>query len=91
MLTAAERSILRRKLEQYEGRFPHMYQDTAGYLTVGVGHLLATADAKRLAFVTSSSARATTQQIALDYESVAAQPAGQYAARYKPFCKLQLP
>lgn len=30
MLTAAERSILRRKLEQYEGRFDHMYLDTAG-------------------------------------------------------------
>lgn len=28
------------KLEQYEGRVPHLYLDTKGYVTVGVGHML---------------------------------------------------
>lgn len=92
MLTAAERSILRRKLEQYEGRFDHMYLDTDGNVTVGVGHLLATVDeAKRLAFVTAANGKATAQQIAEDYAHVAAQAKGQYAGKYKPFCKLSLP
>ena len=31
---------LKKKLFQYEGKIPHMYLDTKGYVTVGIGHLL---------------------------------------------------
>lgn len=31
---------LRKLLELHEGRVPHAYQDSLGYLTIGVGHLI---------------------------------------------------
>jgi GH24 family phage-related lysozyme (muramidase) len=34
------KTILRAKLEKYEGRVNHMYLDTMGHVTIGVGHLL---------------------------------------------------
>lgn len=40
MATEAEKLTLRGKLEKYEGLIEHMYLDTKGYVTVGVGHLL---------------------------------------------------
>lgn len=40
MLTAMEKQILRKNLEKYEGRIEHMYKDTKGFITVGVGHLI---------------------------------------------------
>lgn len=92
MLTAAERSILRRKLEQYEGRVPHMYLDTDGNVTVGVGHLLAAAEAARkLPFLTGSHRRATPEQISDEYEDVATRPVGYTASWYSRFTELLLP
>lgn len=43
MLTAQENQTLIKKLELYEGRVSHMYCDTDGNVTVGVGHLLSSA------------------------------------------------
>ncbi|MGH8085991.1 MAG: hypothetical protein ACREPV_12060 [Lysobacter sp.] len=93
MLTAAERSILRRKLERYESRIPHMYCDSKGHVTVGVGHLLASvSDAKLCAFVDHSGRRATADQIAEDYDSVKKAPEGNNAAGfYRAYTKLVLP
>lgn len=45
MLNATERRTLRTTLERYEGRVPHMYLDSRGYVTVGVGHLIGTKSA----------------------------------------------
>ena len=35
-----EKQLLRKKLNEYEGKIEHMYKDTKGFVTVGVGHLL---------------------------------------------------
>lgn len=91
MLTAAERSILRRKLEQYEGRVPHMYLDTDGNVTVGVGHLLATVEAAReLPFRTASQRKATPQRVSEEFREIAAQPKGYTASWYGGFTDLVL-
>jgi len=34
------RATLKRNLEKYEDRIPHMYKDTTGNITAGVGHLI---------------------------------------------------
>lgn len=34
------RDKLRRLLSEHEGRVPHAYQDSLGYWTIGVGHLI---------------------------------------------------
>jgi lysozyme len=31
---------LRKLIERHEGRVPHAYEDSLGYLTIGVGHLI---------------------------------------------------
>ena len=40
-LNATVKSTVITKLEEYEGRYNHLYLDTKGKVTVGVGHLLA--------------------------------------------------
>jgi len=76
-----------------------MYLDTAANVTVGVGNLLANvAAAQALAFVvrpTGSSpgeaTPATASQIAIDFNTVAAQPKGKNFRDYEPFTALILP
>jgi len=89
------------KLKDFEGAFSHMYEDTTGNVTVGVGNLLANAAAaQRLAFVRrpNSSAKppvlagqATPDEIKADFDNVNKQPAGKLASYYKQFTKLDLP
>ncbi|WP_291618443.1 hypothetical protein [Colwellia sp.] len=40
MASAAEKTKLRAKMDKYEGKVSHMYLDSKGLVTVGVGHLL---------------------------------------------------
>lgn len=56
---------LKAKLEQYEGRVEHMYLDTRGYITVGVGSMLSDVTAAtKLPFVhNSTNEPATYEQI----------------------------
>lgn len=92
MLTAAERSTLRLSLERYEGRIPHMYRDSKGHITVGVGHLLATvSDAQQCAFVDQAGKHATGEQVAADYAEVGKQPPNRWADFYRTYTKLVLP
>ncbi len=39
-LAVSVKSELVKKIEQYEGRFNHLYLDTKGKVTIGVGHLI---------------------------------------------------
>lgn len=71
-MSASEKAILRSKLEQYEDNIEHMYLDTKGFVTVGVGHLIANAEeAKKLKFVhRSSKVAATAAEIEAEFESI---------------------
>ena len=77
---------------RFEGTIEHMYLDTAGYVTVGVGNKLdSAAHAQQLEFVERSTQRkATAAQIAADFETVSTQPKGMLASKYAPHTKLEL-
>lgn len=92
MLTDIEKQILRRKLDEYEGRIEHMYKDTTGFVTVGVGHLLQDLKAAQaLDFIHQASAKkATADEIKDDFEAILAAPAGLFAPLYKKYTKLRL-
>jgi GH24 family phage-related lysozyme (muramidase) len=85
---------LKVKLEQYEGRVEHMYLDTEGFVTVGVGNLLtSTEEAKKLAFVVRDTGiAATVQQKADEFIKIKARPFGkdQQASKFRPFTILKL-
>lgn len=92
MATDDEKKTLRAKLEQYEGKVNHMYLDSKGYVTVGIGHLLSSlADAQKLAFKNSKDLSATADEIKTDYDEVNKQPANRLASTYKKYTKLTLP
>jgi GH24 family phage-related lysozyme (muramidase) len=77
----------------HEGVVSHMYLDTVGKVTVGVGNMVATAAAAAaLAFVDRATrTRANEAQIRADFESVSSQPKAQQARQYKLHTKLDLP
>jgi len=90
------------KSADFENSISHMYLDTAGKVTVGVGNMLPNADAaKQLAFEMrpDSTAKppiaiaraATGDEIAADFESVKKRPAGLTADKYKESTKTDLP
>jgi GH24 family phage-related lysozyme (muramidase) len=65
MLSETEIKTLKTNIERYEGRVNHLYLDSRGFVTVGVGHLLSSVEkAQELAFVTDSGEPATTAMIA---------------------------
>jgi GH24 family phage-related lysozyme (muramidase) len=89
------------KLREFEGAIPYMYLDTAGNVTVGVGNLVASANAaEQLGFVRRGilsasppviAVPATATEIQTDYENVYNQTAGNVAGYYKQFTRLDLP
>ncbi|MCF6257490.1 MAG: hypothetical protein L3J98_10250 [Gammaproteobacteria bacterium] len=90
MLTEKEKQTLRKNLIRYEGDVRHMYLDTEGYVTIGVGHLVPNlAAALKLNLVVGKTgAIATEAQITIDYESVKKQPKGGIAYTYKKYTQL---
>jgi len=76
-----------------EGNIAHMYLDTVGKVTVGVGNMLPdVAAAKRLAFVVrATKKKATGSEIEADFNSVKKQSKGRIASSYKNHTKLDLP
>lgn len=92
MITSTERLLLRSKLEKYEGRINHLYLDSKGYVTVGVGHLLSSAtQAQKLTFRTVKNLPATAVEIKADYDAVKKQPSNRVASFYQKHTKLTLP
>ena len=58
MLSTTDIQTLRKTFEQYEGKIPHMYLDTKGLVTVGVGYLLATVvEAQKLPFIVDKTGK----------------------------------
>lgn len=92
MATEKEKATLRNKLATYEGCVEHMYLDTKGYATIGIGHLLANlTDAQALPFVNKKDSKAATKDsIKLEYEAIKKKPKGLLAISYKKDTKLKL-
>jgi GH24 family phage-related lysozyme (muramidase) len=81
------------RTKRLEGSIPHMYLDTRGNVTVGVGQLLANADAAAvLAFVRKSDGKtATTEEKRADWTTIRGQKKGKLAKHYDQFANLALP
>ena len=80
-------------LEQWEGKYPYMYLDTNGYVTVGIGQMLPDANAaKKLGFVRRKDQTvATDEEIETDFNNVSDQVKGMKATYYKKYTALDLP
>ena len=86
--------VKRRELiKRGEGCVTHMYLDTVGKVTVGVGNMLPNSDtATELPFIIRESGEvASDSQIISDFESVSNQEKAKLASGYKKFTKLDLP
>lgn len=86
-------SDLKTSLKTHEGCVSYMYLDTAGHVTVGVGHMIGCcADAAELKFVLRETGMtATATQIANDFNRVTQQQKAQLFTRYKQFTLLDMP
>ncbi len=91
MVSATEKATLRSRMEKHEGKINHMYLDSKGFVTVGVGHLLKDlASAQKLSFKKSNNMPASKDEIKADYEAVKKQPKNRLASFYKRSVKLKL-
>jgi GH24 family phage-related lysozyme (muramidase) len=79
-------------LEVFEGIVPWMYLDTMGYVTVGVGEMLASAErAQALGFVDGNSQPISPDAILAEYNRVSALPPAKMAAFYRSPTSATLP
>lgn len=87
-------TTLLQRLEQQEGRIAHMYLDTRGYVTVGVGHMIPDEDkATAIAFVHRDTGQpGTAADIRKEYSALKKRPYGlRYsAATFRPYTSLEL-
>src|ERR1043166_1585827 len=82
-----------KKLKVFEGFADHMYLDSKGFVTIGVGILLSNAGAAKSAGITLSNREtgkaATTEEIATDFDSVKKAPKGMFPpSKYEKYTKL---
>ena len=84
---------IKARMKQQEGSIDHMYLDTRGFVTVGVGQLLASEEAAaELGFIhRDSGAEATRDDIINEYRNLKSQQPGLVATRYREFTQLMLP
>lgn len=87
-----DKTSLLPKIIAHEGTIPHMYLDTAGLVTVGVGQMLPNvASAQQLPFVFRDSlVPASAEDIAKDYAAVSAAEVGLKAIAYQGVTRLIL-
>jgi GH24 family phage-related lysozyme (muramidase) len=80
-------------LARFEGVVDHLYLDTRGYVTTGVGHMLRSpADAEKLPFVHARSGQlASREEIRAAFEQVTAMKPGRRAEAYRVPGGLVLP
>src|SRR4051812_14426547 len=82
-----------KKLKVFEGFADHMYLDSKGYVTIGVGIMLASADAAKSSGITFTNREtgkaATAEEIAADFDSVKTAAKGMSPpSKYEKFTKL---
>lgn len=84
--------IIIETIKKEEGCISHMYLDTRGYVTVGVGHLVADVNAAcQLPFVQRDTGLpASTEDIIQEFQAIQSQPAGRVAASYYSSTRLDL-
>jgi GH24 family phage-related lysozyme (muramidase) len=91
VLTKELITTLRENIEKYEGKVNHMYLDSRGFVTVGVGHLLSTVvDAEKIPFQKKDGAAATMAEISGEYAKVKSQDGNRVASYYQQFTQLML-
>ena len=91
--------LIRTHLRLWEGEISHLYLDTKGLVTIGVGHLVGDISAAcELGFVYRSGGSsftapilATCSAVEADIASVRRRPAGLVARAYRPYTRLDLP
>ncbi len=86
-------SDFKRELISSEGSVPHMYLDTVGKVTVGVGNMLSySTSAQQLGFVERKTLRpASRDAIQIEFERVSKLPKGMKASSYTKDTTLDLP
>jgi len=82
-----------KKIEEYEGRYNHMYLDTKSKVTIGVGHLITNRTAvTTLTLYTLKNnlpnVAATLKEKQDEYDTIAKQKKNYKASWYKQHCKL---
>jgi len=72
MISSALAKKLKKRIELYEGNVPHMYLDSKGYVTIGIGSLIPSVKAaQKLPFVHDKThKKATANEIQTDYNNV---------------------
>lgn len=80
------------RTKRFEGVINHMYLDSKGFVTVGVGYLLPNADsASKLTFVLKSNGNpATKTEKESDWNTISQQEKNHQPAYYDQFAKLKL-
>ena len=82
-----------KKLKEFEGSIPHLYLDTKGYVTVGIGHLIASkGDIGKVVMYTvkndEADTVATLDDKNLEYDTIKKQKKGLRASSYKKHTSL---
>lgn len=92
-LNSAVRQCIAENLVLFEGKTDHLYLDTNGYPTIGIGHCVANLAAfTQLAMIRISDGEpASEQEKIAEYQTIKQKPAGYNASWYHAFCKLRLP
>lgn len=81
-LSAKVRTEVSKNIENYEGRIPHLYLDTVGKITVGIGHMIpnktsmSTVKMYKKSSSNNSSVLATMAEKHAEYDSIKKQPYG---------------
>ena len=77
---------------QFEGNSPHFYLDGVHIVTIGIGCTISKSASIKLPFaVKNTNLRATSFEIAKDFDEISNKPAGQKLSYYESFCKTYLP
>ena len=82
---------LQSRLCEHEGVIPHLYLDTMGYCTCGIGHLvISPAEAQKLPWIDPTGEPPTNDDISEEFWRIHGQEKGHVAEYYERFCRLRL-
>lgn len=92
MLTPTEERILRKKLQDYNGKVEHLFLNAQGQVCVGIAHVLGSPEeALDLSFTNKNGLKASSEEIRADYDAVRQLAPNRIASFYKRHLKLTLP